>query len=269
MEVSETDLLSLHRALNVLKPYLGEIILVGGWVPFLYRKYGSMPFRHPSIRTTDIDMAVPRDLPEQGQATVDGLLIAAGYNVEIVGSYGGAVKYELATPPTEIEFITPEVGRAGQPSITVQAGLRAQALRYVDILLDNTRQITVRDSVGGQQVDCVVKVPTPAAFIYQKALTLMQRRSKAAKDLYYIFDLVDSSPEMQMTIPADMKTIKANYSARWFSSAIRHLENYFPEDGGRGPALIAEQYTGNMPAATFRVYVRRVFRDLINKLRES
>jgi len=269
VEVNETDLLALHHTLNILKPYLGEIVLVGGWVPYIYRKYGNMPFRHPSIRTTDIDIAVPREVPERGQATVDGLLTSAGFSVEIVGSYGGAVKYELATPPTEIDFITPEIGRAGQPSILVQAGLRAEALRYIEILMDNTRQVTINDSVGGQRVNFVVKVPTPAAFIFQKALTLTQRRSKAAKDLYYIFDLLDSSPEMQRQIPADIKAIKANYTARWFGTAIRHLESYFAEEGGRGPALVAGQYTGSMQTETFRLYARRVFRDLIGRLHES
>ena len=54
MEVNESDLLSLFRTLDTLKPYLGEIVIVGGWVPFLYRKYGEIPARHPSVRTMDI-----------------------------------------------------------------------------------------------------------------------------------------------------------------------------------------------------------------------
>jgi hypothetical protein len=39
------------------------------------------------------------------------------------------VKYELMPPVTEIEFLTPEVGRPIKSAITVQRGLTAQALR--------------------------------------------------------------------------------------------------------------------------------------------
>jgi hypothetical protein len=183
MEVSESDLLSLFTTLDTLKPYLEEIVIVGGWVPFLYRRYGNMPARHPSVRTTDIDIAVPLQVPDKDRPTVDNLLSEAGYIAQIFGSYGGTVKYQLATPPTEIEFITPEIGRPGEPSILVQNGLRAQALRYVEILLENTRQIALNDSISGVNVSSLIRVPSPAAFIFQKALALPQRRSKAAKDL--------------------------------------------------------------------------------------
>lgn len=69
MEVSETDLLSLLRTMDVLKTYLREIVIVGGWVPFLYRRYGHIPSRHPSVRTMDIDVAVPGRLEELGRPT--------------------------------------------------------------------------------------------------------------------------------------------------------------------------------------------------------
>jgi hypothetical protein len=266
MEVSESELLSLIRTLHTLKPYLEEIVIVGGWVPFLYRKYGNIPARHPSVRTTDIDIAVPRKVPDKGRPTIDNLLSKAGYTTQNFGLYGGAVKYELATPPTEIEFITPEIGKSGEPSIVVQSGLRAQALRYVQILLKNTRQIEIIDSISSVNVSSLIRVPSPAAFIFQKALTLPQRRFKAAKDLYYIFDLLDSTTEMQSQIPAEIRLVQAQYASKWFRSAIENLERYFPKSGGQGPAMVASQYTGAMNTETFRNYTRRIFRDLIERL---
>ena len=69
MEVRETDLLSLLKTLAVLKPYMEEIVIVGGWVPVLYRRYGHVPSRHPSVRTMDIDVVVPRHLEARGRPT--------------------------------------------------------------------------------------------------------------------------------------------------------------------------------------------------------
>jgi hypothetical protein len=263
VEVSDSELLTLLRTLDTLKPYLEEIVIVGGWVPFLYRRYGNMPARHPSVRTTDIDIAVPRNVPDKGRPTIDSLLANAGYTVQILGSSGAVVKYELATPPTEIEFITPEIGKPGEPSVIVQSGLRAQALRYLQILLENTAQIQIIYSISDVNVNSSIRVPSPAAFIFQKALTLPQRRLKRAKDLYYIFDLLDSFAEMQRLIPAELSLLQAQYASKWFHSAISNLERYFPESGGEGPALAASQYTGAMNTETFRNYTRRVFRDLI------
>jgi len=265
MEVNETDLLSLYKALDVLKPYLGQIVLVGGWVPVIYRKYGNMGARHPSVRTTDIDIAVPRTIPAAGLPTLDSLLVDAGYRVKILGSYGGAVKYEMETPPSEIEFITPEIGRPGQPSVSVQNGLQAQALRYVEILLENTRKITISE----HKFTAMVKVPSPAAFIFQKSLTLPDRHTKHAKDLYYIFDIIDSTPEMMGEVLVEMKAIQSKYVGSWARKCSNNLERYFPETGGQGPALVGSQHTGEMPAETFRNYAHRIFRNLITGLKQA
>jgi len=137
----------------------------------------------------------------------------------------------------------------------------------VQILLDNSRQIAINYSISGVNVSSLIRVPSPAAFIFQKALTLPQRRLKAAKDLYYIFDLLDSTREMQSLIPAEIRLLQAQYVSKWFRSAIRNLERYFPESNGEGPALVATQYTGTMNAETFRNYTRRIFRDLIERLK--
>ena len=166
MEESRTDLLSLLKAIEVLAPYLDEIVIVGGWVPFLYNRYGQMSSPHPLLRTMDIDVVVPRRVKERGRLTIDELLLRAGYEARVYGSDVPVVKYELASPVTEIEFITPEIGKPGKAVLTVQRGLTAQALRYVQILLENTKKIKISDTMYGSDISLVVTVPSPGAFIY-------------------------------------------------------------------------------------------------------
>lgn len=269
MEISDVNLLSLLRTLEVLQPYLGEIVIVGGWVPFLYRKYGHVPSRHPSVRTIDIDVVVPRRLEENGRPTIDVLLSRAGYEGRMLGPSLGVVKYELADPVTELEFLTPEVGRPGPAVISVQSGLNAQALRYLQIILDNTEKIRINEVISGRNVNMVIRVPSPGAFIYQKGLTLPQRKSKISKDLYYIFDMVDSSEEMRNLIPEEIGGLRRKYTGRWFHNFIRNLARYFPESGAEGPALVATQYTGLMTIEAFRNYVHRTFTDFIMALQET
>jgi len=268
VEVSENDFLSLLKTLGILKPYLKEIVIVGGWVPPLYRRYGQMPSRHPSVRTMDIDVAVPRRLDEGRRPTIDELLSSAGYEMRIYGSDISVVKYELSSPVAEIEFLTPEVGRPGRPALTVQRGLSAQALRYLQILLENTREIEVKDTLSSLTVNLAVRVPSPGAFVYQKGLTLSRRHSKVPKDLYYIFDLLDSSAELLDSILAEINSLRSQYATRWFQHFLKNLDKYFPEVSAQGPALVATQYNGPMPIETFRNYTHRIFRDFIKALRK-
>lgn len=197
---------------------------------------------------------------------IDELLSNAGYKARIYGSDISVVKYELAAPVAEIEFLTPEVGRPGKAAITVQSGLTVQTLRYLQILLENTKDIEVNDTVSGLDYNLVVRVPSPGAFIYQKGLTLSSRHSKVSKDLYYIFDLLDSSAELRNSILAEINRLRSQYAARWFHSFIRNLNRHFPESGAAGPALVAMQYSGPMPIDTFRNYTRRIFRDFLQAL---
>lgn len=272
MEPSETDLPSLLNAIKVLAPYLGEIVIVGGWVPFLYNRYGQVPSPHPLLRTMDIDVVVPRHVEAHGRPTIDELLSRAGYQASISGLDVSVVKYELASPVTEIEFLTPEVGRPGKAVLAVQRGLTAQALRYVQILLENTKRIKINDTIHGANIGLVVTVPSPGAFIYQKGLTLSpsSRRpaAKIDKDLYYIFSFVDSPKELRDSIPVEINSLRSQYPASWFRSFIRNLNHYFPESGAEGPARVAKLYTGLMPAETFRNYAHRTFRDFIQALQE-
>jgi len=267
VEVRETDVMSLLITLDVLKPYLNEIVVVGGWVPFLHRKYGGLPSRHPAIRTVDIDLVVPRKLDECGRPTIDELRSRAGYVVHIYGSEISAVKYELAFPPAELEFLTPEVGRPGRASLMVQHGLTAQALRYLQILLENTAEIHISETLRNLTVDLVARLPSPGAFVYQKGLALSRRHSSVPKDLYYILDFLDSSIELRDSILTDIDSLRGRYATSWFRTFLRNLERYFPEQNAVGPALVATQYEGPMPVATFRNYAHRIFRHLIRDLR--
>jgi len=272
MERDRTDHLSLFRVLEVLSPYLDEIVIIGGWVPFLYNRYGEMPSRHPSLRTIDIDVVVPRHVEEGSRPTIDQLLSRAGYKAHVSASEVPVVKYELESPVTEIEFLTPEVGRPGEPAPVVQHGLTAQALRYLQILLENTRKIAIDDAVDGLAINLAVNVPSPGAFVYQKGLTLSRgsRRptAKISKDLYYIFSFLDSSGELRDSIAAEIGSLRARYHARWFRTFITNLNDYFPESDGKGPALVATQYGGQMPEDTFRNYTHRTFRAFIRGLQE-
>ena len=96
------------------------------------------------------------------------------------------------------EFLTPLRGaglkRDGTPDATVsKAGIKAQKLRYVDLLLVSPWSVRVGASVGVPLApDASVRIPNPAAFIVQKLLIASERRAqKRAQDILYIHDTLE------------------------------------------------------------------------------
>jgi len=66
------------KTLWILKEYLPEIIIGGGWAPLIYYHYLIKDKSKESIRTRDIDLFVNINLPVLGDRTVDQLLEESG-----------------------------------------------------------------------------------------------------------------------------------------------------------------------------------------------
>lgn len=53
---------NLLMALDALKPYLSDLVISGGWVPFIYHAYLGTPRpKHPPLMTEDLDISVAAD----------------------------------------------------------------------------------------------------------------------------------------------------------------------------------------------------------------
>ena len=64
----------LFKTLAVLRPYLPQIVIGGGWVPFLYYRYLAKNREHTPVLTRDIDLMVRHQVPLAGTKTIDEIL---------------------------------------------------------------------------------------------------------------------------------------------------------------------------------------------------
>lgn len=66
---------SFLLALEALKPYLPDIVISGGWVPFVYHRYlkTTRP-EQPPLGTKDVDITVPADLQPGSRPSLGKLL---------------------------------------------------------------------------------------------------------------------------------------------------------------------------------------------------
>jgi hypothetical protein len=132
---------------------------------------------------------------------IKAALDVAGFDQELSGDHNPPItEYRLGAEGQEFfaEFLTPLLGgdarRDGRPDVTIKkAGITAQKLRYLDLLLQSPWSVPVSSDVGipvRQRV--AVRIPNPVSYIAQKLLIHARRKSdKRAQDALYIHDTLE------------------------------------------------------------------------------
>ncbi|MBP7735384.1 MAG: hypothetical protein KA369_05360 [Spirochaetes bacterium] len=149
---------------------LMDIILIGSWCLYLYRDIFKDADTMPAVRTVDLDFLVPNPPKIKHKVDISKMLEELDF-VEEFSHLSGNSKF--IHPDLEVEFIIPEKGRGKDgPHIINEINVRAQGLRYVDLLQDHTIIIPYNNYP--------VRVPEPSAFVLHK-LQVSARRSKKEK----------------------------------------------------------------------------------------
>ncbi len=201
----------MDRALKALSPYLGDIVLCGAWAWYLYRRLLAPPGWMPAELTRDLDCIGRERLPVRG-APLSDRLEASGFECVPRGSGVPAASYfawpDRRKPDIEIEFLVPARGAGTRRVVALQGALMAPALRHLEILLDAPLNLSIDDrSALGDELEFrgTVRVPRMGHFVIQKALIHGRReREDQVKDLFYVFDLVDSANGVADTVAQDV-----------------------------------------------------------------
>jgi hypothetical protein len=200
MSEANPELEAFSKFVDALAPWLGEVVLIGGWAHRLYRIHPlARKLDYLPLTTLDGDVAVPPRLKAQ-EATVRQRLLDAGFEEEFVG--------EDQPPSTHYhygkgggfyaEFLTPLVGseydRRGRRKATKEVGgISSQLLRYIEILMLSPWKVEL-DKENGYPFSARrnVRIANPASFLVQKILIHGKRNYKdRAKDLLYIHDTIE------------------------------------------------------------------------------
>jgi hypothetical protein len=170
----------LGRVVAATQPYADQLLVIGGMVPVLYRRApGFARARLVPPGTTEVDMTVPPRLAPADRPMIDLLHDADLTAFEAPGYRGqpGAQAFQDAAHGTTrkaqtfVEFLAPLRGRGDKGLLEVQAGLRAEALRYLDLLAFEPLVLQAADvpELGVETVSRL-RVPQPALYVAQKIL---------------------------------------------------------------------------------------------------
>jgi len=263
------------KTLEILKDYLPDIVIAGGWAPLIYYHYLLSNKEIEPLRTKDIDIVVPNKLEKRAPSTIDESLIEAGFKPRFKSRHTPpAVSYEgnIEGSVVEIEFLTELKGSGEDVVIKVQKGLHAQALRFISLLLENTIVVKIDDFILPESKFLKIRVPAPAAFIFNKGLIFVRRNKKAkrAKDLYYIFDILANCQELHSEIIDSFGEFRKNYHTNWLNRFLRNLNAYFLDITSEGVYLVQSQRPNgaflHMNDEQFRQYVLGIFQEFIGQI---
>jgi len=266
---------TLLIGLKALRPYLDDMVIAGGWVPYLYAAHERPSGEAVALKTRDLDVAVSREVPER-EKPIDQLLDEAGFTCEFRSLETPPVTAYVAThagDEVEIEFITNAKGAGGRGARNVQSGLTAQELRYVDLLLEHKWFLPL-DVLSAGELQGRVWLPTPAAFVFHKGLVFKKRTDslKKEKDLYYIFYVLDGFRGWHAWIRGEMPRL-AVASPTWFRRCLRDLGSAFaaPESPGIDSLLHQRPTTTyqGLDDDQFRQYTWSVMQGLLEMMREG
>jgi len=262
---------ALLAALKAMEAYLDDVVIVGGWVPHLYGEVTTPPTDAVPLKTRDVDIAVPRRVPERDKP-MGTALEDAGFHCDFrstgippISAYVG----EHAGEEVLIEFITAAQGR--QEGVrSVQRGVTAQELRYVSMLLENKWSLSLavlsNGVMGGQ-----VWIPTPGAYVVHKALVHGRRRErlKREKDLYYIFYVCDAFPDWHGRIQREISELIEQHPT-WLRRCRRDLSQAFETPDSPGVEALLNQRPGTAYAGMkddqFRQYGWSVMQALLDMM---
>ncbi|MBI2537294.1 MAG: hypothetical protein HYW06_10120 [Gemmatimonadetes bacterium] len=201
----------------VLRDYLDQLVVIGGWVPALHQISGTVPaWRSAVSRTTELDVLVQPELPGSGRPSISDLLRQHGFEpVDSGPSF--SIWQSKEREGAALEFLMPlrgphrNIGRVG--AVRGQEQLGAVELPDLEFLRQSAVRlpIEIRSPAGGLvRVD--VNVPQLGAFLVSRGAIFQQRRGpagkrKAGKDLLYIHDVLAGGSDVAAQVQRDVRTL--------------------------------------------------------------
>lgn len=197
----DSDLEPFSRLVDALRPWLGQIVFVGGWAHRLYRERPeAASVTYDPLRTDDADLALDAKTLRTTQS-IRTRLIERGFSETMSGDDQPPVtRYELGGKEAGFyaEFLTPLVGgdrrRDGSRDVTERvAGVVAQRLRYLDVLLVAPWVVRATTEAGFTLSEgATLQIPNPVSYLVQKVLIHDRRKpQERAKDVLYVHDTIE------------------------------------------------------------------------------
>lgn len=237
----------LIKVINDLSDFLPYLVLVGGWVPYLYAKYiwtaalnnksflNGVTGTYP-LTTTDMDFGV-MTIPYSGKESIADRVRKLGYGERHVSMdrpfpFVPIVKGKGEDEKAEVEFITIPNPPKSLTEKLVGKEIKLNKITHFNLLLKFPITVNL--------FSCQVQIPSEAIFIFHKLVTFIDRenKEKLRKDLYYAYYMLRFSPNRDEVINQIQDMLKDKKEGKLVSNNIK---KYFRMEDDKGPVLIEQE----------------------------
>ena len=252
---------SLLKVLEDLRAYLPYLILIGGWVPHIYRNYLWKGEVDKPYLTADIDIGI-RMRPENiEQDSIYKRLTELQYAERLL-RVGKAhlvvpeVKLTKDAVPTPVEFVCGKDISEDYLKKLVGSQILVNKVEYFDIILENV----IRTKIKGETTLIEVFIPCPENYVFHKLLTFSLRPDhvKMRKDLYYIYYMLRFSPN-----PAYLLRNISKFKDRpEYKIARENVDRFFSHRLSQGVLLVAEEFGPDARVKDIREHIFKTFQEM-------
>jgi len=250
----------LLDTLAVLKDALSEIVVVGGWCPYLYAHYlWKKPI--PEIpSTTDIDFGVLETGGRRFEMTVYERFKSAGYDFERI--------YEDEETPVEfiykkkavklkVEFITSFETSDDTRNKFLGSALACNRIEAFELLLK--QMVTIPIQVKNDLL--TVKIAAPEIFFYHKVITFVMRSAKFKrnKDLFYAYFILKFHPDRELLVKALAGMKKDEY----FKAFQENIREYLSKLSSPGYLILRPFLRGWIEEGNINADIQSTFSEVL------
>jgi hypothetical protein len=249
----------LIEVLTVLGKDLGNLVVVGGWVPEL-----TFPNKG-HIGSLDVDLALdPRKLKPMAYESIRRKLIDSGYQQSPDMPNRFFRNFEGTSLQVKVDLITgefPDIAAEGT-HIPIQE-MTVWKAHGLDLAFEFQQEVSIEGALpDGGRNKVTVRLPSIAAFLCIKAIALSERKKE--KDAYDICFCIDNYPDGYKALAAEFRGMLEN---SLIAEGIAILRDKFARLDSIGPVWAAQIAEGATVGTTFDIEMeqRRAY-ELVNAL---
>ncbi len=266
MSESKKQIRALRETLTALDESLEKLVLVGGWLPFVYCHF---LWKAPAVdipTTTDIDLGVPETGSLRTTLTVFQRLKQAGLAMEPIykkEKIPVQFIYKKSGLQVRIDFITSHDTSDDTRNRFLGTEVSWNRVDAFEVLLESPLRINI--VLEGARF--LINVPSPAAFFFHKGVIFSSRgeATKKAKDLYTVFWGLKFCPDPQNLI----KELLDFRNHEYFKSFQNNLKKYLGDSSKPGYLLLRPFLQSWLPEKDINSEIKNVFQPLFTAIDEK
>ncbi|MBN2441288.1 MAG: hypothetical protein JXJ04_08075 [Spirochaetales bacterium] len=265
------------KVLKDLEQYRENIVLVGGWLPYMYVTYvWNIKSDTFVIKTTDIDFAVSERYESASPLILDTLKKSKDYITEPVYSdedspFDICVLYgKENTSRMRIDFLSHEFCNPAEfQKKLLGVGVNIIPLETVEFMLKKTSSLEITIPADDKDIRCTIL--KPSGYLFIKGLSFATRSTdedhyKYIKDMWSMYFVLDTVPLPEKKQLFQELLQYKEEEKEYYDFFLDNISTYFTGENPKGVTDLTSLLKTAYPESVIRKRIQKKFAELVELL---